>query len=151
MVSLTEHSIVDRHLSPLLGEDLGADRRLLSLHRLADVVDVLATVSVDLRDIGVLEQVGEEAGEFLALGRGAGLPVPSQAPLSGFLEVEDVIGDLANRRPALGRLVVAFQVGPLEDLDHLIDVPSKFLSRRAGMGSMADEDEGRGNARDREE
>ena len=99
----------------------------------------------------MLEYVGEEAGEFLALRRGAGLPVPSQAPLGRFLEVEEVIGDLADRHPALSRLTVALKVRALKDFDHLIDVPSKFLSRRAGMGSMADEDEGRGNARDREE
>jgi hypothetical protein len=65
-------------------------------------------------------------------------------------EAQDVIGDLANRRPALGRLGVAFQVGALEDLDHLIDALSEFLGRRAGLGGGADEDEGCANACDSE-
>src|SRR4030095_15450379 len=83
-------------LGSLLGPDSGCADGAFALDGLADVLDLFTAVELDLRDVGTLEQVGEQADELVALGLRPRRPVPRQRPLGGLREVEDVVGDLAN-------------------------------------------------------
>ena len=92
------------------------------------VLDPLAAVLLDPRDVRALEQVGEELGELLALRRRPRRPVASQRPLGGFRDVEDLVGDLADRRPA----VLGLEHRVLEHLDDLLAVLAELVGWRPG-------------------
>src|SRR5207247_2877053 len=101
-----EEPVLYGHLGAVLGEDLGGDHRRLAVHPFPGVVDLLAAVQLDLRDVRALQEVSEERHEFLALLLGASLPVPAQRATRDLVEVEDIVGDLADGgaplpRPAL--------------------------------------------------
>src|SRR2546430_5086750 len=86
------------------------------------------SVLLDPRDVRALEQVGEELGELLALRRRPRRPVASQRPLGGLRDVEDLVGDLADRRPA----VLGLEHGVLEHLDDLLAVLAELVGWRPG-------------------
>ena len=60
--------------------------------------DLLTAVQLDLGDVGALEQVGEEPDELRPLRLREGLPVAAQGATGDLREIEELIGDLANRR-----------------------------------------------------
>src|SRR5262245_57967153 len=55
LVAPEKHPVVDRDLGALLGDELGAHDGAFPLDGLADVLDLLTTVELDLRDVGALE------------------------------------------------------------------------------------------------
>src|SRR5438552_3806597 len=68
-LALQEHAIVDRDRRALFRHDQGPDHGAVTVHRLAEILDLLAGVILDLRDVRLLEQVAEETRELLALDR----------------------------------------------------------------------------------
>src|SRR3989454_11879354 len=98
-VAAPVHSIVDGNLRALLGDDLGAHSRLLTLNRLAGVADLLACVQLELGHVRALQEVGEQLDEFLLLDRRARVPVPRQSTLRHLFEVEGLVRDPAEGGP----------------------------------------------------
>src|SRR2546429_1714927 len=74
------HAGFDGHLGPRPRQDARADRGQLPVDRLAEVLDPFAAVLVHPRDVGPLQKIGKELGEFLALGRRTVLPVAGANP-----------------------------------------------------------------------
>ena len=87
------HRVVERHLTAAGEEERRPHDRLVAIHRLAPEDRLLRAVLVDLGEVRALDQLGEEAGEVLALGRRSLLPVPPQRALRHLAEVEDLAGD----------------------------------------------------------
>src|SRR5256886_1936864 len=98
-VAAPVHSVVDGNLRALLGDDLGAYGRLLTLDRLAGVADLLAGVQLERGHVRALHEVGEQLDEFLLLGRRASVPVPRQSTLRHLFEVERLVRDPAEGGP----------------------------------------------------
>ena len=71
--------------------------------------------------------LGEEADKFLALGGRSLSPVLPQRPLCRLGEVEDLVGNLVDRGPALVGPLVAPQLGVSEDLDDPIDPVAQLI------------------------
>src|SRR5688500_3063622 len=74
-LALLEHPVLDRDFAACLGEQLALHDGRLALDLVADILDLLAAVELDLRDVGALEQIAEELDELLALLRRARRPV----------------------------------------------------------------------------
>src|SRR3989441_1408539 len=89
-----DHPRLDRHLGARPRHDAGPDCGQVTVQRLADVPDPLPAVLVHPRDVGPLEEVGEELRELLALGGRASLPVTGEHALGRFRDVERLMGDL---------------------------------------------------------
>src|SRR5213078_1202460 len=118
---------LDRHLCALLGDHLCANDGLVAVDRLADVADPLAPVLIHPRDVRALEQIGEDLGELLALHLRPSLPVARQRPLGRLRDVEDLVGDLADRRPA----VLGLEGRIVEHPDDLVAVLAELVGGRA--------------------
>src|SRR6266545_3935832 len=129
-----EHAVVHRNLRLLLRHDPSLDDRQVALDGVAGVLDLLAGVALDLRDVRVLEEVAEERDELLALGGRAGLPVPAQAPPRDFREVEDLVHDRPDSLPALRRLGFLLELGVGDDLQDEVDGPAELVGGNAGAG-----------------
>src|SRR2546430_12727398 len=54
---------------------------------------------LDLRNVRALEEVSEQRDELRALARRPSLPVTAEAPLRDLREVENLVGDPAERGP----------------------------------------------------
>src|SRR5207247_8567997 len=80
--ALQDHAIVDRDRRALFRHDQGPDHGAVTVHRLAEILDLLAGVILDLRDVRLLEQVAEETRELLALLGESHLTVLREAPPS---------------------------------------------------------------------
>src|SRR3989442_40352 len=117
-----------RRRGAIVRDHLRTDDRVAAADRLADVGDPLAAVLVDPRDVGALEQVGEELGELLALLRRPRPPVACQRPLGRLRDVEDLLGDLADRLPA----VLGLERGVIEHLGDLVAVLAELVRGRPG-------------------
>src|SRR3989442_728486 len=76
------------------------------------------------------------ADELVLLGLGPRRPVPGQRALGGLREVEDVVGDLANRAAAVFLTSVLLELRVFEDLDRPVDLGAKLIGRRAGPGPI---------------
>src|SRR5207244_11607131 len=140
-----EHAIVHGDLGPLLRDDARPDRGLVAVHLLTGVDKPLARVSLDPRNVRALEEVTEQPDELLALCRRARLPVAAEAPLRDLPEVENLVGDRAERRPARRSLRILLELGVLEDLQDAIDPAVELITRRARLGARAgDSQEGAG-------
>src|SRR5437867_1834843 len=140
-VALAEEPGLHRHLGALGGDDARPDDRTVAVDLLAHVGELLATVLVDARDIRLLEQVGEELRELLALGGGALLPVLGKHTLGRFRGVEDLAGDLAHRLPFFRER----EPGALQDFQDLIGVRAELVrgsARPAGRPQAQHEGHG---------
>src|SRR5262249_56345301 len=84
---------------------------------LAHEADLLPAIELDLRDVGALEQIGEELDELVALGLRARRPVPRERALGRLAEVEDVVRDLTHRSAAFPGLARLLELRIVEDLD----------------------------------
>jgi hypothetical protein len=131
-----EEPVVDGHLCAVLGDDLGAHDGEVAIRALAVVDDLLAPVQLDLRDVGALEEVTEEPDELTALRRGQRLPVAAEGPARDLAEVEDLVGDLADRAAPLGGLAVALECGALEGGDDAVDGALELLLGRGGPAAL---------------
>src|SRR5947208_3666519 len=140
-----EHAIVHRDFGPLLRDDPRPDRGLVAVHLLTGVDKPLARVTLDPRNVRALEEVTEQPDELLALCRRARLPVAAEAPLRDLPEVENLVGDRAERRPARRRLRILLELGVLEDFQDAVDPAVELITRRARPGARAsDGQEGAG-------
>src|SRR5262245_15846640 len=124
------HPVIDVELAALPGEEARLHGGHAVVDAVAEIGDALALVELDLGEIGVLEHVGEELDELLALGRRALGPVAGQRALGRVLEVEDLLGDLADRA-ALGRAALLLDVGILDGLEHPLELDLELLGRLA--------------------
>src|SRR6266536_1965149 len=120
--------------------DLGADRGVLTIYRLTEVLHSLPGVVLDLAEVQVFQESLEEASELLPLlGRPVG-PVPPQAASGHLGEVKEVLDNplellttpLGGRKPR--------QRGILHDLHHLLSCSLNHF-RRAGRRCGADHGE----------
>src|SRR4029077_9517185 len=98
-IAACEPVVERRFRPPARGNDPGADDRVSSVDRLADVGDLLARVSLDSTDVGAFQQIREKCDEFGLLGAGAAGPVAGQRTSRHLVEVEEVPGDLPYLRP----------------------------------------------------
>src|SRR5262249_58037092 len=103
VVAPAEHPVDNRYLGPLLGNQLRADGREVAVDLIAEIRNALAVVELDLADVRTLQQIGEEPGKLIPLHRGARLPVRPKGPLRRLREVEDLVGDSADRGAPLRR------------------------------------------------
>jgi hypothetical protein len=71
-------------------------------------------------------------------------PVATQRPPRDLVEVEDVVGDLADGGAALHGLVVALQGGVVESLDHAVDCPLELLGGLTRPRGKGESEQGRG-------
>src|SRR3989441_7770784 len=126
--SALEHLRFDRYLGALLGDDLGAHNRVIAVDQFARILDLLAAVEVDLRDIGALEEIGEELHELLSFRRRPLLPVNAERPLGGLVDVEALLGDLPHGLALVGLL----QRRIVQDLLDMVGVLLDLLGRRPG-------------------
>src|SRR5512132_2693257 len=147
-VALAQHAVLDRHLGALPGDDLAPHGGVIALDGVADVLDLLAAVQLDLGDVRALEQIAEEPHELVPLGRGAGRPVTAERALGRLGEVEDVVGDLAHGDPPVLRLAVLLELRIVEDLEHAVDLRAQLVARRAGAGVARDDEAGGGQQQD---
>src|SRR5262249_53923095 len=144
-VALAQHTRLDRHFGLLLGDDLRAHDGVVAVDLLVGELQLLATEQIDLRDVRLLQQLGEQLHEFLALLRRALLPVRAERAARRLLHVEDLRGDLAYGRAPLRLLVVALERRILEHLHDGVRVLAHLVGRRAGPRARAgdgDETEG---------
>ena len=79
-----------------------------------------------------IEQLGEQPDELLPLLRRSGIPVRAERASRRVGIVEDLFGDLADRRMALGGLVL--ERGILEHLHGVVDALTDLIRGRAGNG-----------------
>src|SRR4029453_4149280 len=128
------HPVLDRDLAAALGDELGLHLGLIALDRVAVVGDLLAAVRLDLAYVRALQQVAEELDELVPLGRGAALPVTAQRATGGLAEVEDIVSDLADGRPAVLGAPLFLELGILERLDDAIDLRLQLVGRHSGHG-----------------
>src|SRR5205823_2097044 len=75
--------------------------------------------------------------ELRRVKRRACLPVAAEAPLRDLCEVENLVGDRAERRPTIRCLRVFLERGFLENLDDAVDPVAELLSRRARPDTRA--------------
>src|SRR5882724_6828518 len=127
-VVLLEHPVLDGDVGARLGDELTQHGGLVALGPVAQVLDLLAAVQLDLRDVRALEEVAEQLDELVALGLRAGRPVPAQRALGRFPEVEDVVGNLAHGDALVLRLVL--QRGIVDQLEHAIHLRPELFHRR---------------------
>ena len=71
-------------------EDARLNRREVPVHRLADEVNALALVELDLGQVRAVEEGAEEPDEFLPLGIAESAPVAGQGAPGDLGEVEEV-------------------------------------------------------------
>src|SRR5919198_2847372 len=90
-LALLEHPVLDRDLAAGLREQLARDHGRLAVDLVADVLDLLAAVQLDLGDVRALEQIAEELHELVALLLRAGRPVATERALGRLAEIEDVV------------------------------------------------------------
>src|SRR5207248_11679573 len=96
-------------------------------------------------EVGAVEQVREEAHEALALRDRQLLPVGAHRALRHLGEVEDLVGDLADARPALLDLGRPFGRRVAQSLNGLVDAALELLDGgvgRYGGGSSDQEQKG---------
>src|SRR5207244_6559335 len=130
-----DHAIVHRNLGPLLRDDARPDRGQVAVQRLAGIDDPLARIGLDLRNVRALEEVSEQRDELRALARRPSLPVTAEAPLRDLREVENLVGDPAERGPTLRRLRVVLERGFPEDLQDAVDPAVELIGRWARPGA----------------
>jgi len=70
---------------------------------------------------GRLTEVAEEPHEFRALGLRQRLPVAAERPARNLPELEDLVGDRADCRPALDDLLIALQRGVVDRRKDAVD------------------------------
>src|SRR5262245_25285108 len=124
------HPVVNGDLGVLLGDQARLDNGAVGVHGLTHEPDLLAAVELDLRDVGALEQIGEELDELVALGLRAGCPVTRERALGRLAEVEDVVGDLADRGAAIPCLARLLELRIIQDLDGPIDLGPELVGWR---------------------
>src|SRR2546430_9690716 len=90
---------------------------------------------LDLRNVRALEEVSEQRDELRALARCPSLPVTAEAPLRDLREVENLVGDPAERGPTLRRLRVVLERGIPEDLQDAVDPAVELIGRWARPGA----------------
>src|SRR5437867_1300315 len=160
-LALQEHAIVDRDRRALFRHDQGPHHGAVTVHRLAEILDLLAGVILDLRDVRLLEQVAEETRELLALRGGSRLPVLREAPPGDLAEVEDLVRHGADRPPTLQRPRLFLELGIRQDFHHEVDRRTVLVRGRAGQrvgdheqrhshAEREDEETGRGHGEDTE-
>src|SRR6185436_15517269 len=130
LVAAEVHPVVDGDLGLRLGDQARLDDRAVGVGGFAHESDLLPAVELDLRDVGALEQIGEELDELVALGLGAGRPVARERALGRLAEVEDVLGHLADRGAAILRLARLLELRVVEDLDGPIDLGPELVGGR---------------------
>lgn len=94
---------LDGYLDVLGQQDLGPHDGKGSVHHLARVGEPGVLVGPESREIRALEQLGEKLREFPSLGRRAWRPVAPQGTAGGLLGIEELPGNRAQARIALGR------------------------------------------------
>src|SRR5512141_118399 len=87
-VPILEEMVVHRDLLTIRRYDHGTHHRVRRIDRLLPVEDLFPLVRLDLPRVGVLEEFLVQAGELLALRRGAVLPVDPKRPLRHLPEIE---------------------------------------------------------------
>src|SRR3989442_174722 len=130
-----EHAIVHWNLGPLFRDDARPDRGLVAVQCLAGIDDPFARIALDLRNVRALEEVSEQRDELRALARRPSLPVAAEAPLRDLREVENLVGDPAERGPTLRRLRVVLERGFPEDLQDAVDPAVELIGRWARPGA----------------
>src|SRR5207302_11000810 len=115
------------------------DRRTVlgraAVRRLAGIDVVLGRIALDLRYVRAREEVSEQRDELRALARCPSLPVSAEAPLRDLREVENLVGDPAERGPTLRRLRVVLERGIPEDLQDAVDPAVELIGRWARPGA----------------
>src|SRR5262245_12335733 len=66
-IALLREPVVDGHLGPALGDDPRRHAGRVAVQPLVAILDLLAAVQLDLRDVRPLEQVAEQRDELRAL------------------------------------------------------------------------------------
>src|SRR5207247_9243977 len=128
---------VDGSIRTQLLDDARADVDVVAVDLLAGVDKPIARVSLHTRHVRALEEVTDEADEGLALCRRARLPVAAEAPLRDLPDVENLVGDRAERRPARRSLRILLELGVLEDFQDAVDPAVELITRRARPGPRA--------------
>src|SRR5262245_37484802 len=136
LVTLAREAVVHRDLRSLLGDDPRSHRGQVAVQLLADVENLFPRVDFDLGRVGIREQIPEQPGELLALGRRARLPVAGQASLRDLAEIEQLVGDGPDRRPPVGRPGVRLHQGIVQNLDHAVDPILDLVRRRTSLGGI---------------
>ena len=132
------------------GEDTRLHRREIPVHRLADELDPLALVELDLGQVRAVEQGAEKLDELLPLRLAQQPPVAGQGAPGDLGEVEEVDhrpadGGLALQRPGFG---LERRVG--QDLGHLLGGRPQGLGRGSGSRGTREECKRPGQAEDRQ-
>src|SRR5262245_35933323 len=133
-VALLTHLRLDGHLGALARQHLRAHGRVLAVDRLVRVVQLLAPVEVDLRDVGALEKVGEHLDELLLFRARTSVPVLAEGTLGGLVHVEDLFRHLPDRDSLVGLL----ERGIVQDLLHGVGVLLHLIRRGAGARGRRD-------------
>src|SRR5882724_8781430 len=129
-LALREHAVVHGDGRALFRHDQGPDHGAVTVDHLAEVLDLLAGIILDLRDVRLLEQISEEARELLALRRGSRLPVQREAPPGDLAEIEDLVRHGADRPATLQRPPLFLELGaPRNFKNWLTDVRGLVLGR----------------------
>src|SRR5262249_1886648 len=66
-VTVPEEMVVHGHLCAVLGDDLCADSRKIPVHALTGLADLLASIQLDLGDVGAVEEVGKDRDDLRPL------------------------------------------------------------------------------------
>src|SRR5688572_6077510 len=136
------HQIFDRNLRLVARDDAGLDDGLIAFHGIGHDDHLLAVVTIHASQVGAIDQLGEEANEFLTLLGATVLPVPSEGALGRLLEVEQLVGDSAHGEAALGLL--GLEVGVLKVGEHPLNALIQLLAWAGGeSGTRGGQDDER--------
>ena len=151
MVAIPDQAELDRELTSVPRDDRGSDGRPVTVDGLLMVADRETAPHTragrDRGEVGGSEEVREEPGELVLLGRCPGLPLAPEGQACRCSKVQAVVDHAADRAQELRRPFLEIRV--LEQAVHRRERVAQRLGGWAGPGVTREDEDEDGGERDR--